>query len=262
MRNIDVNRVIDNAKFTPFHWNVLFWCTLIIVFDGYDLVIYGVVLPLLMEQWNLGPLAAGLMGSAALLGMMVGAMTFGTLSDRWGRKRMILACVVLFSLTTVINGFATGPWQFGALRFIAGLGIGGVMPNVVALMTEYAPKRARSLLVAVMFSGYSVGGLMSAGLGIWMVPAFGWPVMFFLAAVPLAVLPLVVRFLPDSLGFLLKEGRDAEARRIVRAIDPAGTVGEDDRLEAGGPAPAAAAARGQVPALFGWFVPSTVTLMV
>lgn len=250
MNNIDVNRVIDNAKFTPFHWNVLFWCTLIIVFDGYDLVIYGVVLPLLMEQWNLGPLAAGLMGSAALLGMMVGAMTFGTLSDRWGRKRMILACVVLFSVTTVINGFATTPWQFGGLRFIAGLGIGGVMPNVVALMTEYAPKRARSLLVAVMFSGYSVGGLMSAGLGIWMVPSFGWPVMFYLAAVPLAVLPLVVRFLPDSLGFLLKEGRNAEARRILRAIDPAQAVGDDDRLQAGGPAPATAAVRRQVPALF------------
>ncbi len=87
MRNIDVNDVIDNASFNGFHWKVLFWCTLIIIFDGYDLVIYGVVLPLLMEQWNLNPYVAGLLGSSALFGMMFGAMGFGMLSDKWGRKK-------------------------------------------------------------------------------------------------------------------------------------------------------------------------------
>ena len=230
MRHIDVNEVINNARFTPFHWKVLLWCTLIIVFDGYDLVIYGVVLPILMEQWQLSPLAAGALGSAALFGMMFGAMTFGTLSDKWGRKRMILLCVVLFSVTTVINGFATTPWQFGILRFIAGLGIGGVMPNVVALMTEYSPKRSRSTLVAVMFSGYAVGGMMSAGLGIWIVPTFGWQVMFFLAIVPLLMLPLVIKFLPDSVGFLLQQGRDDEAREILEAIDPSQSLSASGTL--------------------------------
>ena len=86
MRNIDVNDVIDNATFNKFHWKVLFWCTLIIVFDGYDLVIYGVVLPILMDQWDLNPYVAGLLGSSALFGMMFGAMGFGMLSDRLGRE--------------------------------------------------------------------------------------------------------------------------------------------------------------------------------
>ncbi|WP_420390184.1 MFS transporter [Marinobacter sp.] len=230
MRNIDVNDVIDNATFNKFHWKVLFWCTLIIIFDGYDLVIYGVVLPILMDQWNLNPYVAGLLGSSALFGMMFGAMGFGMLSDRLGRKKVIITCVVLFSVTTVINGFATTPWQFGILRFIAGLGIGGVMPNVVSLMSEYSPARRRSTLVALMFSGYAVGGMMSAGLGIWIVPNYGWEIMFYLAAVPMLMLPFMLKFLPESVAFLMAQKREGEARDILTQVAPLKHINEQDVL--------------------------------
>lgn len=231
MRNIDVNDVIDNAAFNKFHWKVLFWCTLIIIFDGYDLVIYGVVLPILMDQWELSPYVAGLLGSSALFGMMFGAMGFGMLSDRLGRKKVIIACVVLFSVTTVINGFATTPWQFGILRFIAGLGIGGVMPNVVSLMSEYSPARKRSTLVALMFSGYAVGGMMSAGLGIWIVPNFGWEIMFYLAVVPMLMLPFMLKFLPESVAFLMAQKRESEARDILTQVAPTKQISEQDVLQ-------------------------------
>lgn len=231
MRNIDVNDVIDNAAFNKFHWKVLFWCTLIIIFDGYDLVIYGVVLPILMDQWDLNPYVAGLLGSSALFGMMFGAMGFGMLSDRLGRKKVIIACVVLFSVTTVINGFATTPWQFGILRFIAGLGIGGVMPNVVSLMSEYSPARKRSTLVALMFSGYAVGGMMSAGLGIWIVPNYGWEIMFYLAVVPMLMLPFMVKFLPESVAFLMAQKREGEARDILTQVAPFKHINEQDVLQ-------------------------------
>lgn len=230
MRNIDVNDVIDNATFNKFHWKVLFWCTLIIIFDGYDLVIYGVVLPILMDQWNLNPYVAGLLGSSALFGMMFGAMGFGMLSDRLGRKKVIIACVVLFSVTTVINGFATTPWQFGILRFIAGLGIGGVMPNVVSLMSEYSPAKSRSTLVALMFSGYAVGGMMSAGLGIWIVPNYGWEIMFYLAVVPMLMLPFMLKFLPESVAFLMAQKREGEARDILTQVAPLKHINEQDVL--------------------------------
>ena len=230
MRNIDVNDVIDNATFNKFHWKVLFWCTLIIIFDGYDLVIYGVVLPILMDQWNLNPYVAGLLGSSALFGMMFGAMGFGMLSDRLGRKKVIITCVVLFSVTTVINGFATTPWQFGILRFIAGLGIGGVMPNVVSLMSEYSPKKSRSTLVALMFSGYAVGGMMSAGLGIWIVPNYGWEIMFYLAVVPMLMLPFMLKFLPESVAFLMAQKREGEARDILTQVAPLKHINEQDVL--------------------------------
>ena len=218
MSRILVEEVIDKAKISPFHWRILFWCTLIIIFDGYDLVIYGVVLPILMQQWQLDPVTAGALGSTALFGMMIGAMLLGTLSDRFGRKKMIVLCIVLFSGFTALNGFAQTPLQFGVMRFIAGLGIGGVMPNVVALMSEYSPRRIRSTLVAVMFSGYAIGGMLSAVLGIWIVPQFGWQVMFYLAVIPLLLLPLIWTQLPDSVAFLVRQGKIAEARKVLGAL--------------------------------------------
>ncbi|TWI47073.1 AAHS family benzoate transporter-like MFS transporter [Pseudomonas duriflava] len=231
MSTIAVQPLLDNARFGRFHWRVLFWCALIIIFDGYDLVIYGVVLPVLMKEWGLTPLQAGSLGSYALFGMMFGALIFGPLSDRIGRKRSIMTCVILFSGFTVLNGFARNPLEFGICRFIAGLGIGGVMPNVVALMTEYSPKRLRSTLVAIMFSGYSVGGMLSAGLGIVLLPRFGWQIVFYIAIIPLLLLPLILRFLPESVGFLLRQGRTDTAAHILHRIEPRYVPALDDQFQ-------------------------------
>lgn len=220
MKQVDVHKIIDEAKFNRFHWVLLFWCALVIIFDGYDLVIYGVVLPKLMAEWGLTPMQAGALGSYALFGMMFGAMFFGPLSDKIGRKKVIAICVTLFSLFTFINGFASNVTEFAVCRFIAGLGIGGVMPNVVALMTEYSPKKIRSLLVTIMFSGYSVGGMLSAGLGIWLIPTYGWSAVFFVAIIPLLLLPLILYFLPESPAFLLRSKSDGEMSDILSRIAP------------------------------------------
>ena len=230
MRDIDVSALLDGPRFNSFHGRVLFWCALIIVFDGYDLVIYGVVLPSLMQVWNLSALEAGLLGSCALVGMMLGALFFGPLSDRIGRRKTIMTCVVLFSGFTVINGFARTPEEFAICRFLAGLGIGGVMPNVVALMNEYAPKKIRSTLVAIMFSGYSVGGMFSAGLGMVLIPNWGWQSVFFVAVVPLLVLPLLVRQLPESLNFLLRQGEIERAKVLLAMAAPDYVPKMHDRL--------------------------------
>lgn len=161
MNTVNVNEVIDKAKFTPFHFKVVFWCLIIILFDGYDLAINGVTLPLLMQDWGLSAVQAGMLASTALAGMMFGAMMFGTLADKIGRKKVIMICVLLFSGFTFAGGFASNPTEFSVLRFLAGLGIGGVMPNLVALTSEYAPARLRATLVTTMFSGYAVGGVMA-----------------------------------------------------------------------------------------------------
>lgn len=221
---LNINRVIDEAKFAPFHWKVLFWCLLIIIFDGYDLIIYGVALPLLMEEWSLTAVQAGFLASAALFGMMFGAMIFGTLSDKIGRKKTIMICVGLFSSFTFLGAFAGGPIQFATLRFIAGLGIGGVMPICVALTSEYAPKRIRSTLVAIMFSGYAIGGMASALLGSFLVVDFGWEIMFYIAGIPMLLLPIIWKMLPESLMYLVKEKRDKEAKIIVKKLAPQETI--------------------------------------
>src|SRR5690554_855300 len=228
---IDVNSVVDNAKFTPFHFNVVAWCLLIILFDGYDLAINGVVLPLLMQDWGLSAVQAGMLASTALAGMMFGAMIFGSLADKIGRKKVIMICIVLFSGLTFAGGFASNPTEFGILRFLAGLGIGGVMPNLVALTSEYAPKNMRSTLVTTMFSGYAVGGVMAALLGAWLTPSFGWEIMFFIAGIPLLLLPIIWKFLPESLMFIVKENKQEQARPIMARLAPEVQISNETKFE-------------------------------
>lgn len=224
MQKTNIQSIIDNAKFNSFHWNILFWCFLIIIFDVYDLVIYGVVLPVLMEKWGLTPVEAGTLGSYALFGMMFGAISFGLLADRIGRKKSIVICLILFSVFTFLNTISVTPTQFGIFRFVAGLGIGGLMPNAVALMTEYAPKKIRSLLTTIMFSGYGLGGMLSAGLGIALIPNFGWQSVFYVGTLPLLLLPLLYKFLPDSVGFLVRAGKKEDVAKILTKIEPSYTL--------------------------------------
>lgn len=230
MQTLDVSRLVDEARIGPAHVIIITICSLLLIVDGYDVFIYGVVLPELMKQWSLTAPQAGSLASWALFGMMAGALVFGPMGDRIGRKRAIAICFALFSAATFCNGFAASPLQFGIFRFLAGLGCGGLMPNAVALTNEYAPKRLRSTLVALMFSGYAVGGMVAAGLGMYLLPRLGWQAMFFAAAVPLLLLPVLLRGLPESIGFLIRSGRQDQARAILTRIAPEQAPAASTRL--------------------------------
>ena len=228
MRTLDVNAAIDRSPFGRFQWMVVALCGILLIVDGYDVFVAGTVLPTLIKEWGLTKPQAGALQAWALFGMMFGALVLGSLADRIGRKKGVAISFALFTTATVLTGFAETPEQFKVFRFIAGLGCGGLMPNAVALMNEYAPKRLRGTMVAIMFSGYSVGGMVAAALGIGLIPSFGWQTMFFVAALPLALLPLILWRLPESLGFMIRQGRQDEARRILALIDP--TVPADAQL--------------------------------
>lgn len=230
MRTIDVNEAIDNSPFGRFQWLVVALCALLLIIDGYDVFVAGTVLPTLIAEWGLSKPQAGALQAWALFGMMFGALAFGSLADRIGRKKGIAISFLLFTVSTLLTGFASSPDQFKIFRFVAGLGCGGLMPNAVALMNEYAPKRLRSTMVALMFSGYSVGGMVAAGLGIGLIPQFGWKPMFFVAALPLLMLPLVLWKLPESLGFLIRQGQQGRANQILAKIDPSARLGDEVRL--------------------------------
>ncbi|MGX9134326.1 MFS transporter [Rummeliibacillus sp. JY-2-4R] len=229
--SFNVAAMIDQSKFKGFHGLVLFWCAFIIVFDGYDLVIYGSAISNIMEEWSLNPNQAGSLGSVALIGMMLGALIFGPLADKIGRKNVILFCIALFSLFTGLIVFTHSPFQFGICRFIAGLGLGGVMPNAIALMTEYSPKSLKNTLVSIMFSGYSVGGILAAGLAIAMLGQFGWKSLFLVGAFPLLALPFIYKTLPESPRFLLKKNELEKMGKILTKIDPTFTYHENINFE-------------------------------
>ncbi len=177
-------------------------CWLLVVFDGYDLIVYGTVQSSLITDtgWGLTKATAGTVGSMAFLGMMIGAIFAGRMSDSWGRRRTIIACAALFSLFTILCAFSPNAFVFGGLRLLAGIGLGGLVPSANALVAELVPAKWRSTIATLMMSGVPIGGSIAAVAGIPLIPAFGWPVMFLVAAVALlVVVPLGIRFLPETL---------------------------------------------------------------
>ena len=230
MRQIDVHRLSDEAKFNGFHRLVLFWCALIIVFDGYDLAVAGIALPLIMKEMGVDPTQAGFMVSSALFGMMFGAIFLGTIADKIGRNWAIAICIGLFSVFTAAAGFTHEPVTFSAMRFLAGLGIGGVMPNVVAQMTEYSPRRIRTTMTTLMFSGYSVGGMLAALLGKGLIETYGWSSVFIAAGLPVLLIPFILKSMPESMPFLLKQNRLDELKKIVTRMEPSYVPHAGDRF--------------------------------
>ncbi len=210
---------------------LLFWCTFIIAFDGYDLVLYGSVVPYLIEEWSLTTVEAGAIGSYGYIGVMVGAITFGILADRIGRKNVILLCIMMFSFFTALCGFASSAESFSIYRFIAGLGLGGIMPNIIALMTDYSPKTSRSMLVSIVLCGYSVGGMLAPTLSIFLIPQFGWEVIFWIAGIPLLFLPLMYKQMPETPNFLIAKGRNMELSNVLTKVSPTFTFTKKDQFE-------------------------------
>jgi MFS transporter, AAHS family, benzoate transport protein len=183
---------------------VLGLCFATIVFDGYDLIVYGSVVPELLdyEPWGLTPQRVGNIGSLALAGMLIGALGVGALTDLIGRRKVLLGCLVWFSLAMGVCAIAPSAGVFALARFLAGLGLGGVMPTTVALTVEHAPADQQHRYNALMFSGYSVGGIMAALLAIWYLPDYGFRFLFGLGMLPLVtIVPLAWRFLPESRQF-------------------------------------------------------------
>lgn len=220
MAKAEMQTLVDGAKFNRLHGVVLFWCLLILICDGYDLAVVGAALPAIMDDMKIGPTSAGVMAGSALLGTMLGAIFLGTLADRIGRPRMIAICVALFSIFTALTGFTNDPVSFSATRFIAGLGIGGVLPIATAQMSEFAPAKLRARLVTLVFAGYSIGGIIVALTAKSLIGTYGWRSVFFLALLPVVMIPFLIKTMPESLAFLARRGRTDELSALALRICP------------------------------------------
>lgn len=196
---------------------VILLCFLTLVADGYDLIVYGTTVPHLLNEpgWHLSPAGAGMIGSWTLVGLMVGLAAAGPLTDSIGRRRLLMAGVLWFSVGSIVCALATSPTFLGAARFITGIGMGGVVPSAVALSVEYAPKSRRQLYNALTLTGYSVGGIVSALLAIALLHEHGWRLLYALGAFYALILPVMYFFLPESVDFLVDRGRLDEARKLA-----------------------------------------------
>ncbi|MNO88472.1 4-hydroxybenzoate transporter PcaK [compost metagenome] len=226
MQSVNIYALVGDSKFNRFHGRILFWCMLILIIDGYDLAVVGAALPAIMQDMNVDPTSAGIMAGSALLGTMLGAIFLGTLADRIGRPRMIAICVALFSIFTAVAGFTDNPVSFSIARFIAGLGIGGVLPVCTAQMGEYSPLKLRTRLITLVFAGYSVGGILVALTAKQLIESYGWQWVFYVAGLPVLLIPFILKSMPQSIGYLLRNGRQDELREIVGKIEPGHAVAD------------------------------------
>ncbi len=193
-------------------------CWTAVALDGFDLVVLGAVTPALLEYeaWGLTAPQIGAITSYGLIGMMIGALGIGTLADVIGRRACIIASVVSFSVFTALLAFAPSPEVFGVLRFLAGLGLGGLIPTAATLVSEYAQARRPSSSITFMMTGYHVGGVLTALLAIPILPLVGWRAMFVVSALPALILvPLMLKNLPESTSFLVARGRRNEAEDLA-----------------------------------------------
>ena len=218
-------------------------CWVAVALDGFDLVVLGAVTPALLEYqaWGLTAPQIGVITSYGLVGMMIGALSIGTLADVIGRKACILISVVSFSVFTAALAFAPSPEVFGLFRFLAGLGLGGLIPTAATMVSEYARMRRGSSSITFMMTGYHVGGVLTALLAIPILPALGWRAMFVIGAVPALVLaPLMLRNLPESPSFLIARNRRDEAEELAArygiALEPEEIqeVQSEERVSEGG----------------------------
>jgi AAHS family 4-hydroxybenzoate transporter-like MFS transporter len=214
---IDIKQHIDDRPISAAQWLLVALCFLVVVADGMDVAIMGFVTPPILGEWSISRPAFGFVISAAPFGLVLGALVAGPSSDRFGRKPVLIASILVFGALTLASAYATTPLEMAALRFLAGTGMGAAMPNASTLLAEYSPMRRRSLMITVMFTGFNLGSALIGFAAAWLIPLYGWrSVMVLGGVVPLALVPLLILFLPESVRLMALRG--AEPGRIARVL--------------------------------------------
>jgi len=222
-QTIDVSQLIDERKINGFNVLVVVLCFFITMLDGYDITAVSFAAPTLIKEWGLTNMAAfGPVLSASLAGIFFGSLIFGYIGDRWGRKFAIIWSSIAMGVFTLAAVWANDLATLAALRFLAGIGIGGLLPNSLALNAEFAPRRARATMVIVMFTGITFGGAIPGFLAAWLLSAYGWQSLFVVGGVlPLVIAAVTAFWLPESVKYLvLKTNRRAEVAKIVSSLEP------------------------------------------
>jgi AAHS family 4-hydroxybenzoate transporter-like MFS transporter len=230
---VDVSRLIDERPIKAFNIKLVLLSFLLVLLDGYDITAAAFAAPFLVKEWGITNMAAlGPVFSASLLGVLFGSPLFGYVGDRYGRKIAIISSCFTFGIFTLACIKAASITDLLYLRFLAGIGIGGLLPNIIALNGEFAPRRIRPTMIIVMFTGITFGGALPGLVSATLVPQYGWQVLFLIGGVfPIVLAGLAIFLLPESLKFLvLNDRRRERIVRIVRALDPALGINANTRF--------------------------------
>lgn len=220
---LDVQSFINAQPLSRYQLRIVLLCFLIVFLDGLDTAAMGFIAPALTQDWGIDRASLGPVMSAALIGMVFGALGSGPLADRHGRKRVLVGAVALFGVFSVASAFSQNLDQLMALRLLTGIGLGAAMPNATTLLAEYTPERLKSLLVTSMFCGFNLGMAGGGFISAKLIPAYGWHSLLLLGGVlPLLLALVLLLWLPESARFLVVRNRgDDSVRKALAPIAPA-----------------------------------------
>ena len=222
---VNVSAIIDDSPVRPLHVRVFTLCTLCVMIDGFDVQAISYVAPAIIQDWGIAPALLGPVFGGGNLGVLIGQLAVPMVADRIGRRPVLIAGVLFMSAMTFLTAFATTVPQLLAVRLVAGVGFGAVIPNAFALIGEYVPARLRVTLLTWSAIGFTAGAALGGFLAAWVIPRFGWQAVFYLgAAAPLVLAGAMLAWLPESLKLLVLRNQAGSApyiARWLRHLDPA-----------------------------------------
>lgn len=202
----DIRSIIDSGPMRSTQLVVIALCFVLNMFDGMDVLAISFAAPVLASSWSIPPETLGLVFSAALVGMTLGALVLAPLADIFGRRSVIMTALAIIAVGMLTTAFTQSVFQISVMRFVTGLGVGALLASLATMTAEYSPTRHRNLAVTFVQAGYPVGGILSGLLANWLIPNFGWQSMFIAGGIITALaLPVVAVFMPESLDFLAKK---------------------------------------------------------
>jgi AAHS family 4-hydroxybenzoate transporter-like MFS transporter len=218
----DLIHLIDSSKLGLFQLRAMLVCFVLIALDGFDTQSIAFVAPTLRAAWSVSPEMFGPLFGAGLFGTLIGSIFLGSLADKFGRKPMLLLSTGVFGLMTLCCATADSIQQLGTYRFLAGLGLGGAIPNILALTSEYSPKNVRSTAIVLTFAGFPIGAILGGMASARLIPHFGWESVFIAGGVlPLLMVLPVLLWVPESARFLaIHQGLQVRLQKIIKAIAP------------------------------------------
>jgi AAHS family 4-hydroxybenzoate transporter-like MFS transporter len=219
-QTLDVRAYINDRKMTGYQWLLLGLCFLIVATDGMDVAIMGFLAPGITKEWGISRAVFGLVMSAAPFGLAVGALLVGPLSDRYGRKKLLMTAIALFGTFSILSAYSTDVTSLSILRFLTGLGLGAAMPTTTTLLSEYLPERSRSLLLTLMFTGFNLGSALVGFGAAALLPDYGWRTVLIVGgAIPLVCLPFYLWLVPESARFMVVRNYPGDRiRRTLRRV--------------------------------------------
>ena len=209
-----IQEKIDAAPMTDMQVTLVVICFFLNLQDGYDVVAIAYAAPAISDAWHIDLKILGILFSAGLFGMMMGALALAPLTDIFGRRPMIISALLLISMTMFGAAWASNVQQLMLWRALTGIGIGSMLASLTALVSEFTPRRHRNFAIGVVQAGYPCGAVSGGFLASWILPTYGWPGLFIIGGLmSLVMLPLVLLLLPESIQFFCHRG---DARSLDR----------------------------------------------